>query len=97
MSSGAGVIRVLALVLVAVTVGFAFTLHTLQNTRAELAAAEARAAAFEEAARIHRRHVVQLEAAKAEAGALDRELQEGEGADAALSDYLVRGAGRVWP
>jgi hypothetical protein len=69
----------------------------LKDTRAELVAAEARAAAFEEAARIHRRHVVQLEAAKAEAGALDRELQEGEGADAALSDYLVRGAGRVWP
>lgn len=69
----------------------------LKDTRAELAAAEARAAAFEEAARIHRRHVAQLEAAKAEAGALDRELQEGEGADAPLSDYLVRGAGRVWP
>lgn len=90
-------IRVLTLALVAVTVGFAFTLQTLQNTRAELAAAEARAAGFEEAARIHRRHVAQLEAAAAEAGTLDRELQEGEGADAGLSDYLVRGAGRVWP
>jgi hypothetical protein len=69
----------------------------LRDTRAELAAAEARAEAYDEAARIHRRHVAQLEAARAEAGALDRELQEGEGADALLSDYLGRGAGRVWP
>ena len=88
---------VAAAVVVALVLGIVALRLELKDTRAELAAAEARAAAFEEAARIHRRHVAQLEAAKAEAGALDRELQEGEGADAALSDYLMRGAGRVWP
>lgn len=90
-------LAVAAAVLCALVLGIVALCLELKETRAELAAAEARAAAFEEAARIHRRHVAQLEASKAEAGALDRELQEGEGANAALSDYLRRGAGRVWP
>lgn len=69
----------------------------LEAARADLDEARARVAAFEEAARIHARHVASLQAARDEAAALDRELAEGEGADAPLSDYLRRGAGRVWP
>ena len=36
-------------------------------------------------------------ARQVEAAALDKDLQQGVGADAALSDYLRDGAGRVWP
>lgn len=86
-----------AALVVALALGVVVLRLELKAARAELAAAEERVAAFEEAARIHQKNVQRLEAAAAEAGALDRELQEGEGADAALSDYLVRGAGRVWP
>lgn len=90
-------IRALALALAVALVAVWVLVGSNRELSADLAAAEARTAAFEEAARIHGRHVAQLEAASAEAAALDRELQEGEGADAPLSDYLRGGAGRVWP
>lgn len=86
-----------AALVVAVALGGVILRLQLKQARADLAAAEARIATFEEVARIHLRNVQRLEAAAAEAGALDRELQEGSGADAPLSDYLGRGVGRVWP
>jgi hypothetical protein len=88
---------VLASLAVAVALGVFILAHELRQTRADLAAAEARLQGFEEAARVHARHVAALEAERAEAVALDLELQRGEGANAPLSDYLGGWAGRVWP
>lgn len=90
-------IRALALALVAALVALWVLIGSNRELAADLDAAEARTAAFEEAARIHSVNIQRLEMVAATAAALDRELQEGEGADAPLSDYLGRGAGRVWP
>lgn len=65
----------------------------LRATRADLAAAEARLAGHAEAERFR---LKEQQRAAGEA-ALDRDLQEGAGADVALSDYLRGAAGRVWP
>lgn len=65
----------------------------LRMVRADLAAAEARLAGYAEA---ERWRLKEQQRAAGEA-ALDRELQEGAGADAPLSDYLRGGAGRLWP
>lgn len=65
----------------------------LRAVRAELAAAEARLAGQEEAARFR----LKEQQRAASSAAVDRQLQEGAGADVALSDYLRGAAGRVWP
>lgn len=62
----------------------------------DLAEAESRIAGYEAAAAVHRAHIQRLERITAEAATLDREFQQGEGADAPLDDYFRRGAGRVW-
>lgn len=72
------------------------TVADARAMRGQVKAAEARAAAYAEAAQKTARVVAQLEAAADDAAALDRSLQEGKGADAPLSDYLRAGAGRVW-
>lgn len=89
--------RALALALALALVAAAALAFALQEARADLKAAQARVVAFEKAAQIHAGHVARLQAAADDAAALDRELAEGEGADAPLSDYLRRGAGRLWP
>lgn len=73
--------------------GLAFALIELRAARAELAEVE-RQLAGERAATVFR---MGESARQVEAAALDRELQQGAGADAPLSDYLRIGAGRVWP
>jgi len=88
--------RVIAALLVLVAL-LAVQTWRLSEAQAARDLAQARAQSFEEAARVHARHVARLAEAQAEAAALDRELQEGVGADAPLSDYLRGGAGRVWP
>jgi hypothetical protein len=60
---------------------------------ADLRAAEAQVAGYEEAARWYREDAVRVKAA----AALDETLRTGEGANEPLSDYLRNGAGRVWP
>lgn len=65
----------------------------LRAVRADLAAAEGKLAGQEEAARWRAKEQQRA----ATSAAVDRQLQEGAGADVALSDYLRGGAGRVWP
>ncbi len=65
----------------------------LRAVRAELAAAEARLAGQAEAERFR----LKEQQRAASSAAVDRQLQEGAGADVALSDYLRGAAGRVWP
>lgn len=86
----------LGLVAAVAAVIFALALE-VRAARGRAEAAEARVAGYAEAARIHAGNVARLEAGRKDAAALDRHLQEGEGANAPLSDYLRRGAGRVWP
>jgi hypothetical protein len=83
-----------ALVAAAICAGLAGWLWVrLDAVQADLAAAQAVAAGERTAARFR----VALGAQAQDAAALDTELQQGAGADAPLSDYLRRGAGRVWP
>lgn len=66
--------------------------RALTRARADLAAARQEVAGYAEWARVQQREIVAARAA----AALDTELQMGDGADAPLSDYALRGAGRVW-
>lgn len=63
------------------------------GARAELVEARAHWAGYAEAERWRARELARVAAETK----LDRELQEGVGSDAPLSDYLRHGAGRVWP
>lgn len=65
------------------------------EVRAE--AAEALVAGYAEAARMRAVQDTRLAQLRNDAAALDRDLQEREGADAPLSDYLGTAAGRLWP
>ncbi len=65
----------------------------LQAARADLARAEAALLGYQEADRWRAAE----DRRRAARSALDLDLQQGAGSDAALSDYLRRGAGRVWP
>lgn len=87
-----------ALVLAVAVLGAALVAQSWRLSRAadDLAAAREKVAAYQEAARIMSAHVARQDAARAAGAAVDRELQEGVGADAPLSDYLRFGAGRVW-
>ncbi len=83
-----------ALVLAALALVFAgWTGLQLRGARAELVEARARLAGYAEAERWRARELARVTAETK----LDRELQEGVGSDAPLSDYLRHGAGRVWP
>jgi len=84
-------IRAALVAAVCLVLGFQWV--ELRAARADLDRAEARAAGFEEAARWQAQEARRRE----NAAALDQEFKEGVGADAPLSDYLRRGAGRVWP
>lgn len=70
-----------------------FAVAQLREARADLARARAELAGQAEAERYRQKERERA----AEAAVVDRELQEGVGSDAALSDYLRGGAGRVWP
>jgi hypothetical protein len=67
---------------------------TAATARAETA--EAQVGAYAEAARVHAAHVARLQALLADATATDFDLQQMEGGDAPLSDYLGAAAGRLW-
>jgi hypothetical protein len=82
-------ILALCLSLATIAAGAAY----LRSVEGQLAAARAELAGHKEAARWRAAD----EARRATVAAVDKELQEGTGADAPLSDYLRRGAGRVWP
>lgn len=97
MPWGLAMIRAAGVAIIALALALAVQTWRLSSAQEARDRAELRAQGFEEAARIHARHVQRAEAERIEAAALDRELQEGVGADAPLSDYLRRGAGRVWP
>lgn len=60
-------------------------------------AAEAQVGAYQEAARMRAKQDAVLADLRADAAALDNDLQSMEGADAPLSDYLDDAAGRLWP
>lgn len=65
------------------------------EVRAE--AAEALVAGYAEAARMRAVQDTRLAQLRDDAAALDRDLQEREGADAPLSDYMRDAADRLWP
>lgn len=67
--------------------------HQLDTLRADLASAQAAVEGYKELDKFR----LKQQAAAIEAAALDQELSQGVGADAPLSDYLRRAAGRVWP
>ncbi len=77
----------------AVVAALAVAVIELRASRAELAEVK-RQLAGERATTVFRMGEA---ARQIEAAALDMELQQGAGADAPLSDYLLGGAGRVWP
>lgn len=85
--------RALWLALAVLGAGLAVQSARLEAATAAKARAEAALRGHEEAARFRAREAIR----QAEAAAVDRELQEGVGADVALSEYLRAGAGRVWP
>lgn len=70
-----------------------WTRAQLEAARADLESARAQLEGVKASARFWQEQA----ARDADAAALDSEFQKGAGADAALSDYLRRGAGRVWP
>ncbi|MFO1202999.1 MAG: hypothetical protein U1E58_10235 [Tabrizicola sp.] len=80
-------------VLCGLVLGIVVLRAELRDTRAALAAAEAKVVGYAEADRWRRADAKRV----AEAAALDETLRTGVGADAPLSDYLRTGAGRVWP
>lgn len=82
-----------AAVLCGLVLGIVVLRAELRDTRAALAAAEAKVVGYAEADRWRRMDAKRV----ADAAALDEELRGGAGADAPLSDYLRNGAGRVWP
>lgn len=86
---------VAAVIVLAVALGF--QTWRLNGAQADRDAALMIVAAHERAAEALRVEVVRMERERVEAATLDRELQEGVGADAPLSDYLRHSAGRVWP
>lgn len=61
-----------------------------------IARLEAQAEAQAEALAVHRAHRARLEAMTHRQADLIRDLADMEGANAELSDYLRRAAGRVW-
>ncbi|WP_265500396.1 hypothetical protein [Paracoccus beibuensis] len=63
----------------------------------QLDAADAQLVEYARVAEIQRQSIKRLQAIAEDSAALDREFQEGEGADAPLSDTLRSGAGRLWP
>ncbi len=65
----------------------------VQGLKRDLEQAEAQLEGYRVADQFRRK----LAEGAAGAAALDQELQQGDGADAPLSDYLRHGAGRVWP
>jgi hypothetical protein len=71
----------------------AFMQFQLKRARADLQTVQAVAAGYQAADQFR----LKQQAAAQEAAAVDLELSQGVGADAPLSDYLRRGAGRVWP
>ena len=70
-----------------------WTRAQLEAARADLDAARAQLEGVKASARFWQEQA----ARDADAAALDGEFQQGAGADAALSDYLRRGAGKLWP
>lgn len=88
--------RAVVMLAACLAVLLAVTVADARAVRGRLAAAEARAVAYAEAAQKTARVLAQIKAVADDAAALDQSLQEGEGADAPLSDYLRVGAGRVW-
>ncbi|MBZ4023744.1 hypothetical protein CKO11_14920 [Rhodobacter sp. TJ_12] len=68
----------------------------LVATRADLAAARAEVSAYAEAVEIRRRSDETQARLREEAAALDHQLEQMEGGDAPLSDYLRTAAGRLW-
>lgn len=90
-------IRAAVAVIIALVFLVAVQTWRLSGAIEERDAAQLEAARLVVTERTRRATVAKLEAAQLEAARLDRELQEGVGADAPLSDYLRRGAGRVWP
>lgn len=63
----------------------------------QLAEAEAKIEAHEEAARIHREYLVKLRQQATQWDELANELLTLDGKDAPLPDYLRAAAGRMWP
>lgn len=60
-------------------------------------AAEALVQGYAEAAKMRAVQDAQQAALRADAAALDRDLETMEGGDAPLSDYLSGAAGKLWP
>lgn len=93
LARGAMMLRMAALAVMLALAGFGYwQAKAAQSARADAAAARAEAEGLREWARVQARELVAARAA----AALDTELQQGDGADAPLSDYALRGAGRVW-
>lgn len=84
--------RVLLGLVAALIVALVIELLLLQNAQRRLDVARAEIIGLTEWARVQ---TLEMVAARS-AAALDMELQQGVGADAPLSDYALRGAGRVW-
>lgn len=84
-----------AFALVVVLAGAALLVQGLRLAEARAAQAEAEriTGGYRQAAKWR----AQETAARIVAARLDMELQQGAGADVALSDYLRGAAGRVWP
>lgn len=70
---------------------------TAWHYRGRALTAEARVAAYAEAAELRRQQDARQARLRAEAQDLDHDLATGEGANAPLSDYLRDAAGRLWP
>lgn len=86
-------IRAGLVLLICLGLGLGWQSWRLSGLRDELRAQAAALEGYREADRFR----VRQRAADQVAAQLDRDLAEGVGADAGLSDYLRDGAGRVWP
>lgn len=81
-------------ILAAIVAGLLWVQHgQLGAARADLATARAAVAGQQEAAKWRARQA----SADLAAAMLDRDLSEGAGADAGLSDYMRGAAVRLWP
>lgn len=84
---------IVAVAIIATIMLCAWQYHQLETLRTDLATAHAQIEGYKELDKFR----LKQQAAAIEAAALDRELSEGVGGDAPLSDYMRRAAGRVWP
>lgn len=67
------------------------------NLQRELTLAQAVIAQHQKVADVHRAHIKRLQAEADKWSKIENDLNNMDGGDAALSDFLRAGAGRVWP